>query len=76
MGGLIGGLATTVSQVPLVGGVLGGLLWGVEQLGDGLLWNGSYSSASGYTWSSGYPWSSGYTWSSAYTGASPTSQQQ
>jgi hypothetical protein len=66
LGGLIGGLANTVSQVPLVGGVLGGLLWGVEQLGDGLLWSGGYSSSSGYTWSSGYPWSSGYTWSSGY----------
>jgi hypothetical protein len=66
LGGLIGALANTVSQVPLVGGVLGGLLWGVEQLGDGLLWSGGYSSSSGYTWSSGYPWSSGYTWSSGY----------
>ena len=81
VGSLIGGLATTVSQVPLVGGVLGGLLWGVEQLGDGLLWNGGYSSASGYSWSSGYawssgyPWSSGYAWSSAYTGVDLPAQQ-
>jgi subtilisin family serine protease len=66
LGSLIGSLATTVSTVPLVGGTLGSLLWGVEQLGDGLLWSGGYSSASGYTWSSGYPWSSGYTWSSGY----------
>ncbi|HLJ39476.1 MAG TPA: S8 family peptidase [Steroidobacteraceae bacterium] len=66
LGGLIGGLGTTVSQVPLVGPVLGSLLWDVAQLGDGLLWNGSYSSASGYAWSSGYPWSSGYAWSSGY----------
>jgi subtilisin family serine protease len=66
VGGLIGGLASTVSTVPLVGPVLGRLLWGVEALGDGLLWTGGYSSASGYTWSSGYPWSSGYTWSSGY----------
>ena len=66
VGGLIGGLGTTAAQVPLVGPVLGSLLWDVAQIGDGLLWNGSYSSASGYTWSSGYPWSSGYTWSSGY----------
>jgi serine protease AprX len=66
VGGLVGGLGTTVSQVPLVGPVLGTLLWDVAELGDGLLWNGSYSSASGYTWSSGYSWSSGYTWSSGY----------
>jgi subtilisin family serine protease len=66
VGGLVGGLGTTVSGVPLVGPVLGSLLWDVAELGDGLLWNGSYSSASGYTWSSGYPWSSGYTWSSGY----------
>lgn len=66
VGGLVGGLGTTVSQVPLVGPVVGSLLWDVAEIGDGLLWNGSYSSASGYTWSSGYPWSSGYTWSSGY----------
>ena len=66
LGGLVGGLGTTVSKVPLVGPVLGSLLWDVELLGDGLLWNGSYSSASGYAWSSGYPWSSGYAWSSGY----------
>ena len=66
LGGLVGGLGTTVSKVPLVGPVLGQLLWGVAQTGDGLLWNGGYSGASGYTWSSGYPWSSGYTWSSGY----------
>lgn len=66
LGGLVGGLATTVSRVPLVGPVVGSLLWDVELLGDGLLWNGSYSSASGYAWSSGYPWSSGYAWSSGY----------
>ncbi|MGO9804523.1 MAG: S8 family peptidase [Steroidobacteraceae bacterium] len=65
-GALVGGLATTVTQVPVVGPVLGQLLWGVEQTGDGLLWNGSYSAASGYAWSSGYPWSSGYAWSSGY----------
>ena len=64
--GLVGGLGTAVSGVPIVGPVLGNLLWGVAELGDGLLWNGGYSSASGYTWSSGYPWSSGYTWSSGY----------
>lgn len=75
VGGLVGGLGTTVSQVPLVGPALGSLLWDVAEVGDGLLWNGSYSSASGYTWSSGYPWSSGYTWSSAYTGVVPSAQQ-
>ena len=64
--GLVGGLGTAVSPLPLVGPVLGSLLWTVAEIGDGLLWNGSYSSASGYTWSSGYPWSSGYTWSSGY----------
>jgi serine protease AprX len=48
------------------GSLLGQLLWGVEAAGDGLLWNGSYSSGSGYGWSSGYPWSSGYGWSSGY----------
>jgi hypothetical protein len=73
--GLVGSLGTTASQVPLVGPVLGTLLWDVAEIGDGLLWNGSYSSASGYTWSSGYPWSSGYTWSSAYTGVDLPNQQ-
>lgn len=48
------------------GSLLGQLLWGIEAAGDGLLWNGSYSSGSGYGWSSGYPWSSGYGWSSGY----------
>jgi serine protease AprX len=48
------------------GTLLGQLLWGVEELGSGLSWNGSTTSGSGYTWSSGYPWSSGYTWSSGY----------
>ena len=66
VGSLVGGLGTTVSKVPVLGPVLGQLLWGVADLGDGLLWNGGYSAASGYTWSSGYPWSSGYTWSSGY----------
>ena len=70
LGGLIGGLASAVSKLPLVGPVLGQLLWGVEALGDGFLWNGSYSPASGYTWSSGYAWSSGYPWSSGYAWSS------
>ena len=50
VGGLLGSLGTAVAPIPLVGP----LLQGVLMLGDGLLWNGSYSSASGYTWSSGY----------------------
>ncbi|HEV2285047.1 MAG TPA: S8 family peptidase [Steroidobacteraceae bacterium] len=66
VGGLVGGLGTTVSKVPVLGPVLGQLLWGVADVADGLEWNGGYSAASGYTWSSGYPWSSGYTWSSGY----------
>jgi serine protease AprX len=66
VGGLIGGLGTTVSKVPVLGPILGQLLWGVADVADGLEWNGGYSSASGYSWSSGYPWSSGYTWSSGY----------
>jgi serine protease AprX len=66
VGSLVGGLATTTSKVPLVGPVLGSLLWDVEQIGDGLLWNGSYTAASGYAWSSSYAWSSGYAWSSSY----------
>ena len=66
VGGLLGGLGTAVSKIPVLGPVLGQLLWGVAELGDGLLWSGGYSAASGYTWSSGYPWSSGYTWSSGY----------
>ena len=66
VGGLLGGLGTTVSKVPVLGPILGQLLWGVADVADGLEWNGGYSSASGYSWSSGYPWSSGYTWSSGY----------
>jgi serine protease AprX len=66
LGGLIGGLGTTVSKVPLLGPILGQLLWGVADLGDGLLWSGNYTAASGYSWSSGYAWSSGYSWSSGY----------
>jgi serine protease AprX len=66
LGGLVSGLGTTVSKVPLLGPILGQLLWGVADLGDGLLWNGNYTAASGYSWSSGYAWSSGYSWSSGY----------
>jgi serine protease AprX len=66
VGSLTTGLGNTVSQVPVLGPVLGQLLWGVADVADGLEWNGGYSSASGYSWSSGYPWSSGYSWSSGY----------
>jgi len=62
LGGLLGGVGSLASNIPLVGG----LLKGVPLLLDGLLWNGAYTASSGYTWSDGYLWGQGYTWSDGY----------
>src|SRR5258707_1201268 len=43
---LLWGIGSIVGQIPIVGP----LLESIPLLGDGLLWNGAYSSSSGYTW--------------------------
>jgi serine protease AprX len=59
---LLSSVFTLASKLPLVGG----LLKDIPLLGDGLLWNGAYTSSSGYHWSEGYAWSEGYHWSEGY----------
>jgi serine protease AprX len=50
VGSLLKTVGSAAAKVPLVGP----LLKEIPLLGDGLLWNGTYTSSSGYTWSSGY----------------------
>jgi serine protease AprX len=59
---LLSSVGTLASKLPIVGG----LLKDIPLLGDGLFWNGAYTSGSGYHWSEGYAWSEGYHWSEGY----------